>query len=331
MPKLSLFVILLTLISCSHFSEKKLVFDSRLSAFNYPFEVKEFKLKSQDQDLIMAYMDISPQNPEGTYVLFHGKNFAGFYFKDFINFFVKNNYRVIVIDQIGFGKSSKPQHYQFSFQSLSYNSQLLLNSLGIKKYRLLGHSMGGMLAIRHALSYPDQVQSLALINPIGLEDWKTMTSYKPIDEIFEAEKMNTLAKAREYQKISYYDGRWEKKYDELLIPLEGWLNGSDKNLIAWNAALTSDMIFTQPVIYEIKNLKMPVVLINGTRDRTAIGKAWASEEMKPLMGQYQKLGKKFQKLNPQVLLVEIPHLGHMPFYEDPTLFWEKASRPLLFQ
>ena len=331
MPKLSLFLILVTLISCSHFSEKKLVFDSRLSAFNYPFEVKEFKLKSQNQDLIMAYMDISPRNPEGTYVLFHGKNFAGFYFKDFIDFFVKNNYRVIVIDQIGFGKSSKPQHYQFSFQSLSHNSEQLLNSLGIKKYRLLGHSMGGMLAIRHALSYPDQVQSLALINPIGLEDWKTMTSYKPLDEIFEAEKMNTLTKAREYQKVSYYDGKWEKKYDELLIPLEGWLNGSDKNLIAWNAALTSDMIFTQPVIYEIKNLKMPVVLINGTRDRTAIGKAWASEEMKPLMGQYQELGKKFQKLNPQVRLIEIPHLGHMPFYEDPTLFWEKASRPLLFQ
>lgn len=331
MPNFSLFIVFVTLISCSHLSEKKLVFDSRLSAFDYPFEVKEFKLKSQNQDLIMAYMDISPQTPEGTYVLFHGKNFAGFYFKDFIDFFVKNNYRVIVIDQVGFGKSSKPQNYQFSFQSLSHNSEQLLNSLGIKKYRLLGHSMGGMLAIRHALSYPDQVQSLALINPIGLEDWKTMTSYKPLDEIFEAEKMNTLTKAREYQRISYYDGRWEDKYDNLLIPLEGWLNGNDKNLIAWNAALTSDMIFTQPVIYEIKNLRMPVVLINGTRDRTAIGKAWAPEEMKPLMGQYQKLGKNFQKLNSRVRLVEIPHLGHMPFYENPALFWEKASRPLLFQ
>ena len=331
MIKIFLFSILTLFISCSHFSEPRLVFDARLSAFNYPFEVKEFKFESQNQNLVMAYMDVSPNNPEGVYVLFHGKNFAGFYFEEFIRFFVKNNYRVIVIDQIGFGKSSKPQHYQFSFQSLSYNSHLLLNSLGIKKYRLLGHSMGGMLAIRHALSYPDQVQSLALINPIGLEDWKTMTSYKPLDEVFEAEKNNTLVKAREYQRMSYYDGKWENRYDDLLIPLEGWLNGKEKDLIAWNAALTSDMIFTQPVIYEVKNLTMPTVLINGTRDRTAIGKAWAPEKMKPLMGQYQKLGKEFQKRNPQIRLVEIPNLGHMPFYENPDLFWAKASRPLLFK
>ena len=191
--------------------------------------------------------------------------------------------------------------------------------------------MGGMLAIRHALSYPQQVQSLALINPIGLEDWKTMTSYQPLDVMYAAEKSNTLLKAREYQRNSYYDGKWEDRYDDLLVPLAGWLNGKDKDLIAWNAALTSDMIFTQPVIYEIKNLRVPTLLINGTRDRTAIGKAWASEEVKPLMGLYQQLGKKFQKENARVRLIEIPHLGHMPFYENPALFWEKASRPLLFQ
>lgn len=279
----------------------------------------------------MAYMDISPENPKDTYVLFHGKNFSGYYFKDFIDFFVSKNFRVIVIDQVGFGKSTKPKNYQFSFQSLSENTKKLLSSLNVSSYRLLGHSMGGMLAIRHALSFPEEVKSLALINPIGLEDWKTMTSYKSVNELYQGERANTLDKAREYQRISYYDGKWENRYDELLIPLKGWLNGEDKDLIAWNAALTSDMIFTQPVIYEVKNLKMPVVLINGTRDSTAIGRAWASPENQKRMGQYQELGKKFKALNPRVKLIELPGLGHMPFYEAPKTFWDASSKALLFK
>lgn len=279
----------------------------------------------------MAYMDISPENPKDTYVLFHGKNFSGYYFKDFIDFFVSKNFRVIVIDQVGFGKSTKPKNYQFSFQSLSENTKKLLSSLNVSSYRLLGHSMGGMLAIRHALSFPEEVKSLALINPIGLEDWKTMTSYKSVNELYQGERANTLDKAREYQRISYYDGKWENRYDELLIPLKGWLNGEDKDLIAWNAALTSDMIFTQPVIYEVKNLKMPVVLINGTRDRTAIGRAWASPENQKRMGQYQELGKKFKALNTRVKLIELPGLGHMPFYEAPKTFWDASSKALLFK
>lgn len=326
-----LLLFILALTSCATSKEKVLTYDSQLENFSYPYPAKHFKFKSQQQDLEMAYMDVSPANPKDVYVLFHGKNFSGYYFKDFIDFFVSNQYRVIVIDQIGFGKSSKPKSYQFSFQTLSDNTQKLLSSLGVKNYRLLGHSMGGMLAIRHALSYPAEVKSLALINPIGLEDWKTMTSYKSVDELYKAELGNTLEKAREYQKASYYDGKWEAKYDDLLIPLKGWLNGEDKDVIAWNAALTSEMIFTQPVIYEVKNLKMPILLINGTRDRTAIGRAWAPIENQKRMGQYQELGKKFKALNSRVKLIELPGLGHMPFYENQNMFWKKSSGPLLFK
>lgn len=276
-------------------------------------------------------MDISPENPKGTYVLFHGKNFSGYYFKDFIEYFKSQDFRVIVIDQVGFGKSTKPKNYQFSFHALSENTHKLLKSLHVSSYRLLGHSMGGMLAIRHALSFPAEVKSLALINPIGLEDWKTMTSYKSVNDLYQGERANTLEKAREYQRQSYYDGKWEPRYDDLLVPLKGWLKGDDKDLIAWNSALTSDMIFTQPVIYEVKNLKMPVLLVNGTRDRTAIGRAWASPENQKKMGQYQELGKKFKALNPRVKLIELPGLGHMPFYEAPTTFWKASSKALLFK
>ncbi len=39
---------------------------------------------------------------------------------------------------------------------------------------LVGHSMGGMLAVRYALMFPQDLRSLSLVNPIGLEDWKAL-------------------------------------------------------------------------------------------------------------------------------------------------------------
>ncbi|MFX6040343.1 alpha/beta hydrolase, partial [Acinetobacter baumannii] len=66
----------------------------------------------------------------------------------------------------------KPEQYQFSFQQLAANTHALLASLGIEQTILVGHSTGGMLAIRYALSYPQQTRQLVLVDPIGLEDWR---------------------------------------------------------------------------------------------------------------------------------------------------------------
>lgn len=297
--------------------------DAELTTYKYPFEVKYFDLKSQEQNLKMAYMDIPAGKPsDKVIVLLHGKNFPGAYFEHVILGLNQEGYRVIVPDQIGFGKSSKPKNYQYSFQTLAVNTKNLLQSLNVEKFILLGHSMGGMLATRFSLMYPDQVSKLLLVNPIGLEDWKTMTSYRNVDEGYQAELSNSPEKIKKYQLDSYYDGKWKSEYDKWLEIPTGWLQGPDYPLIAWNAALTSDMIFTQPVYYEFKNLRMPVVLINGNRDRTAIGKAWASEDMKKKMGLYPEMGKDVAKKIPKAKLIELKGLGHMPFIEDFEAFWK---------
>ncbi|UPL04388.1 acetoin dehydrogenase E2 subunit dihydrolipoyllysine-residue acetyltransferase [Pseudomonas sp. IsoF] len=71
--------------------------------------------------------------------------------------------------------SSKPAYYQYSFQQLADNTHAL-DQLGVKQAIVLGHSTGGMLATRYALMYPQQVERLAMVNPIGLEDWKALAS-----------------------------------------------------------------------------------------------------------------------------------------------------------
>ena len=297
--------------------------NSRLEGFEYPFPVKVYGFESQGQSLEMAYMDVTPNTPNGeTIVLLHGKNFSGFYYERMANWLVAKGYRVVIIDQIGFGKSTKPAMFQYSLQALATYTRNLLQSLGIESHSLLGHSMGGMLATRYSLMYPDLVKKLYLVAPIGLEDWKTMTSYKSVDELMQMELAGTREKAKEYQRVAYYGGQWKPEYDQLLVPVTGWLNGPDKELVAWNAALTSEMLMTQPVYYEFQLLKPETVLITGERDRTAIGKNWAPPTVQKEMGDYPALGRKVASLIPNCRFIELKDMGHLPFLENETLFWE---------
>jgi pimeloyl-ACP methyl ester carboxylesterase len=330
---LSLFV----LSACASHPEKKVEaepqptkgFDAELTQFKYPFPVSFYSFRAQNQDLKMAYMDVSPEKgADKVIVLFHGKNFSGYYFEDMAKVLMGKGYRVIMIDQIGFGKSTKPAMFQYSLQSLASYSKLLLDNLKVTKFQLLGHSMGGMLATRFALMYPDSVSKLFLIDPIGLEDWKTLTTYKSVDQLYDQELSSNIDKVKKYQLEYYYDNQWKPEYDKYIEPAKGWFEGPDYARIAWNSALTSEAIFTQPVYYEFKLLKVPTVLVIGTKDKTAIGKAWAPEENKKKMGNYPKMAKDVISKIPKGKLIMLEGMGHTPFIENPDKFWKAVSSQL---
>jgi len=290
--------------------------DAMLSEYKYPYEVHFIDLKSQDNVLKMAYMDVQPQQSNGkTIMLLHGKNFNGAYWEKTAKDLSDKGFRVIIPDQIGFGKSSKPKSYQFSFSQLAENTKAILDKLGIDKTIVLGHSMGGMVASRFTLLYPEKVQKLILENPIGLEDYKTFAAYQTIDQAYQSELKNTAETYKAYQLKFYYDNKWKEEYQPWLDLIAGWTLHKDYPQVAWDAALTSDMIYNQPVCYEFKNIKVPTLLIIGTRDRTAIGKDRAPKDLQPKMGQYQELGKKTQKEIAGSKLIELENVGHLPHIE----------------
>lgn len=290
--------------------------DIELSNYQYPYPVSVLPLHIQEQNLQMSYMDVKPANYNGkNIVLLHGKNFNGAYWNTTIKALTQEGFRVIVPDQIGFGKSSKPRHFHYTFQQLAQNTKTLLDSLHITKTAILGHSMGGMLATRFALMYPATTEKLILENPLGLEDWKLKVPYQSVEWWYKDELNKTYKDIKEYQLKSYFDNKWKPEYEEWVTLLAGWTLNSDYKTIAWNAALTYDMIFTQPVVYEFKYIKAPTLLIIGTRDRTALGKPLVSQEVRKTMGLYNELGKETQKTIPNAQLVEIANVGHLPHIE----------------
>ena len=300
--------------------------DINLENYQYPYPVKFITVHNQEQDLQMAYMDVKPDNYNGkNVILLHGKNFNGAYWGTTIAALAKEGFRVVVPDQIGFGKSSKPKIFQYTFQQLALNTKALLDSLGIHKISVLGHSMGGMLATRFVLMYPEITDKFILENPIGLEDWKLKVPYKPVSWWYQKELKDNYESIKKYQMESYYAGKWNADFDKWAKLLAGWTLNKDYKIIAWNSALTYDMVFTQPVCYEFQNIKSPTLLIIGTRDRTAVGKPLVFEEVRKTMGDYATLGKTTKDKIPNSTLVEIANVGHLPHIEA----FDQFIKPLL--
>ncbi|WP_422505598.1 alpha/beta fold hydrolase [Stenotrophomonas sp. GZD-301] len=297
----------------------------RLEGFDYPYPVKIVQIESQRQPLEMAYLDVPPAGRAfaGTVVLLHGKNFCAATWQDSIAALTAAGYRVIAPDQIGFCKSSKPERYQYSFEQLAANTHALLAHLGLDAAQidLVGHSMGGMLAARYALLYPAQVRHLALVNPIGLEDWKAKgVPWRSVDAWYANELKTRFESIRAYQLDVYYDGEWTPTYEKWARMQSGMYEGPGRQAVAWSQALTSDMVFNQPVVHELPRITVPTTLFIGQKDRTAIGRDLAPPALKATLGDYPALGRAAAAAIPGATLVTFDDLGHSPQVQAPERF-----------
>jgi pimeloyl-ACP methyl ester carboxylesterase len=303
-----------------------------LEGFTYPAPVQQFNFTSQGVKLHMAYMDVAPKGKANgrTVILLHGKNFCGATWDASMKALSSAGYRVLVPDQIGFCKSSKPQHYQYSFQQLAENTRALLESAGVKgPTTIIGHSTGGMLAVRYGLMFPQQTEQLVLVNPIGLEDWKALgVPSLGVDKWYQRELQTTADKIRNYEKTTYYVNHWKPEYEPHVQMLAGMYRGPGKEIVAWNSALLYDMIYTQPVVYEFPQLTMPTLLLIGLKDTTAIGKDAAPEALRPKLGNYAELATRTAKAIPKATLVTFPDMGHAPQMQDPKAFHEALIKGL---
>jgi pimeloyl-ACP methyl ester carboxylesterase len=309
--KKNLTAVFLILISAMHIR----AFTQTLA---YPYKVNYIQLEIEQQSVKMAYMDVASPKPNNqTVLLFHGKNFNGYYWKGVIAFLNNNGYRVIVPDQVGWGLSDKP-NIHYSFHLLASNTRKLLDSLGIKKVHLIGHSMGGMVATRFVLMYPEVVEKLIYENPIGLEDYRTFVPWQSTDDVYKNELKATYESVRKYQQT--YFPKWNQEYEQYALSQYEALQYPDFKEAAWSSALTYQMIYEQPVVYEFRYIKKPTLIVIGLEDRTVIGKNLLQPDVAAKHGQYPILGKWLKQQIKKADLVELKGVGHIAHIQVEDTF-----------
>ena len=274
----------------------------------YPHPVQFMPFNLEGQDVRMAFMDVPALgNANGkSVILLHGMNFFGEAWTETIEILRKEGYRVIVPDQIGYGRSSKPiLHYSISTHAA--NTKWLLDHLKVTTTDIVTHSMGGMVASRFAASYPDAVGSLAMINQIGLTDARAGRPWRETSDVYKA------ALARDYAEIvkgmrAYYVN-WKPEYMKYVKIHYGWTKSGDWPRMAMVRALQQQAIYADPVVYDWPRIKARTLVIGGEKDGP----------------NYPEQARRVAETVQNGQLYLIPNIGHNPQFEAP----DKLYPPLL--
>jgi pimeloyl-ACP methyl ester carboxylesterase len=293
-----------------------------LESYHYPYPVQFLPFHVEGQDLLMAYMEVPAQNPNGRAVLLlHGKNFGGYYWSGVIQTLSAAGYRVVVPDQIGWGKSSKP-NIRYSFQLLAANTAHLLDTLGISRVAVLGHSTGGMLAARFALMFPERVTHLILEDPVGLEDYRVEVPPQSDETLYQAELHNTNpGKIRAFY-AHYFANPKPEIYGPLAEVQIRVTRSAEWPRWAKASALAYQMIYQQPVRYEYHLIQPPTLLIVGDHDHVAPLGSYAAPEARRKMGRFVEMAEQAAKEIPHASVVVVPNCGHIPHLEHPEVFYK---------
>jgi pimeloyl-ACP methyl ester carboxylesterase len=227
-------------------------------AYPHPVAFVEFTLFGEP--VRMAYMDVaSAGRPDApAVVLLHGGNYFAKAWEATIDALRDAGFRVIAIDQIGYGRSSKPI-IPYSLDMHAANTKRVLDHLGIERAAVIGHSMGGMIATRFAFSYPEATTHLIMVNPIGLTDVRPGRPWNEPQPAFDRSYQAILATIRGHVE------RWDDAYLEYVRIHYGWTLSGEWPRLATIRARNSEVMRT-PVIYDWPHIHVPALVIGGSED-----------------------------------------------------------------
>jgi pimeloyl-ACP methyl ester carboxylesterase len=269
---------------------------------NYSLPVKSIKLESET----IAYADEG--SGEMTLLFIHGlsstlnswkKNIGG----------LKQNYRCIAVDLPGYGKSSR-NRMDYKLKDYAEILQEFIQTMDLKNVILVGHSMGGQIAMHTVLENPEVFEKLILIAPAGIETFSVeeanlmKASYTPAMVINTADEQ-VLAN----YKLNFYQFPEDAmEMVEERIRMKTAVDFPDYAEVVVN---NIHAMLNEPVIGRLEEIEIPVLMIFGKNDMLIPNKYLHPEES---IGNLLKISEeKFQDLEVEV----IDCAGHFVNYERP--------------
>ena len=315
------------------------------------YPVKFFDFIAETQPVRLAYRDVPATGKANgaTVLLLHGEDFSGTYWENTAQTLAADGFRVVVPDQLGFGASSRP-NIHYSFHQMAENMQRLLSYLDVREVEVVGHSMGGMLAVRFTLMYPGMVRKLVLEDPIGLEDYRTFLPYVPLENMVHIDLHATHDTFLDRHKTFYVT--WKPEYEAYAQEEARVVDTGDFPEAALCWAITYEMVYQQPVVYELPEIQIPTLLIVGAQDQPIVGAVinlyprpsdMPGMNMGSMMpqddkilrtagrmpdayakqfGPYRAVVEKAHEAIKNSTLVVIPNTAHIPHLETPEKFYQ---------
>jgi pimeloyl-ACP methyl ester carboxylesterase len=194
-------------------------------------------------------------------ILLHGTGGEGARWMPTIQGLAAANFRLIAIDQIGFGQSDKPLTIYHSGVFAGFLSQFM-KTIGVPKATVIGQSMGAGVALYLTVHHPEMVERLVLVDGGGYRSAAESQAAAPNWHNRQIANAGTLEESREYLEKLYYDHSFvtDKLVEQNLIlrlrsayTIESMQTANDRGL----GGVTED---------EVRAIKAPTLLIWGMND-----------------------------------------------------------------
>jgi abhydrolase domain-containing protein 6 len=248
--------------------------------------------------IAIHYVDTMPSGGGTTLLCVHGYNGSSAETLPLMRR-LPSSWRLVAVDLPGNGKSGKPDMAYRISGFVDFLSAFCAQ-VGLSRFTLLGHSMGGQIAVHFTHRFPGMVERLILLDPYGLEGeagaWMFLAQLGPVVDIAMAMNTRLFLEIAMRSNLFYDPDKATAEYldaaaDALLSP-EGR---------ASSARITREVLGTEPVDGILPLVGQDTLLLWGREDKV-LDAQWA---------------RRFAELLPHAELHVLPRCGHSPAVELP--------------
>lgn len=254
----------------------------------------------------IAYIDEG--NGPRTLLFIHGLANYALVWKKNIDF-LSQYYRCIAIDLPGNGLSGKEDRpYGMKFYAQSVND--FIQAMGLKNLTLVGHSMGGQIAMTTLIKYPGSAVSLVLCAPAGFEEFSTLdkTLYSNALHMFSYFSSDEQA-LRQAIENSFY--RQQSQGESIIRELAGIMKTYKMHSYRKMVDASIKSMLDDTVYNQLDKLTLPTLVIFGRHDALIPNKLIHHTTT-------ERLAKAAVQKMPDATLELLPDCGHF-------VQWEKAD------
>lgn len=225
---------------------------------------------------------------------------------------LSKHFRCIAIDLPGYGKSSKSLHPG----TMDYYAEVvikLMDKLGINKFNICGHSMGGVIAFKLAIEFPERVDKLFLSAPGGAETYSEDEKLL-VENFISTDRMisNDDKQIRNNVLVNFHHFPLDAQFmisDRIAIRKAG-----EFPLHAEIIARSASGVINSDVPFRLSGVKSKTMIIFGDNDKM-IPNRFVHPELTP-----QKMIDTFKQNIQSVNIKIYPECGHFPQFEHPEIF-----------
>lgn len=297
-----LFLLLATQLVAQPYAHTKL---KTMDELEYPYTVKKLRL---DADIELAYMETGAAD-KPVLLFVHGLGSYAPAWKKQLDYFAQQ-YRCIAIDLPGYGRSAKGPYEG----GMAFNAGVLLqfaDALGIGNFTLVGHSMGGQIAITAALKAPQRISKLVLVAPAGFETFDAGEKAWFREIVTARGTKVTPAKAivQSYHSNFY---NFPPEADFMIRDRLAIRSAADFDWYCYIIPKGVQGMVNEPVYHLLPQLKMPVLVVFGENDQLIPNRFLNG-------GPTVEVAKVAERI-PNHKLVMLPKTGHFVQFESAAGF-----------